>query len=461
MRTRRESAAAAAVLALLALAVFYLAWPVWRAQFSIEIDGNEPWNAFLADAAFGAGPLYPPVEGLTGNNYTPLSFYILGGLQRLGGDALYWGRALSILSTLGIGAAVYALVRIWGGTRASGAVAGLWFVATMSAFYPTYVGLNDPHLLGLAVMCAALVWFFHLWRTGRAVEPAVLLMVVAGFIKHTLIAPPLTALIFLLLQDWRRGLRAALVGAAASAAGLLLCHLAYGPDFFADLMLPRVATLHRSVASLDRLQFLLPALAIGCVWAWLDRSTAAAKLFINFALTTFVSNFLQKMGAGVDDNAGFELTVAAAFGFGMAFARLPQLLPIKRWSAEWTRWCLLAAIVVQLLVPTDLEPLAWILNPQYRATVAAHAEVAKAEAKRVAALPEDKVSCLVPLVCRMAGKSYVVDGFKEQMWVWRGLSSEAELKEKLRRAGIRQEDVDWRSSYYSINLKPSSLTLAD
>jgi hypothetical protein len=321
--------------------------------------------------------------------------------------------------------------------------------------------LNDPHLLGLAVMCAALVWFFHLWRSGRAVEPAVLLMVVAGFIKHTLIAPPLTALIFLLLQDWRRGLRAAVVGAAASAAGLLLCMLAYGPDFLADLMLPRVATLHRSVASLDRLQFLLPALVIGCVWAWLDRSTAAAKLFINFALTTFVSNFLQKMGAGVDDNAGFELAVAAAFGFGIAFARLPQLLPTQRWSTEWTRWCLLAAVAVQLLVPTDLEPLAWILNPQYRATVTSHAEVAKAEAKRVAALPEDKVTCSVPLVCRMAGKSYVVDNFKEQMWVWRGLSSEAELKEKLRRAGIRQEDVDWRSSYYSINLKPFSLTLAD
>jgi uncharacterized membrane protein len=445
-------------MALLAAAVFYLAWPVWRAQFGIEIDGNEPWNAFLADAAFGAGPLYPPFEGLTGNNYTPLSFYILGGLQRLGGDAVYSGRILSILSTIGIGAAIYALVRMWGGTRASGAIGGLWFIATMSAFYPIYVGLNDPHLLGLAVMCAGFVWFFHLWRTGRAVEPAVLLMVVAGFIKHTLVAPPLTAVIFLMLQDWRRSLRAAIVGATAAAAGLLLCHLAYGPDFFADLLLPRVTSLHRSIASLDRLRFIVPALAIGCVWAWFDRASAAAKLFINLAITTFVSNFLQKMGVGVDDNAGFELTVAAAFGLGMAFTRLPELLPFKRWSPEVTRWCLLGIVAVRLAMMVNLEPLAVLLSPHYRATVAAHADVAKAEARRVAALPETKVYCSVSTVCRMAGKPYVLDNFKQQTLIELGLFTQAELKEKLRRAGIRQEEVDWGSSYYSIRLKPSSIT---
>jgi hypothetical protein len=461
MRTARDSAAAAAVWALLAAALFYLAWPIWRAQFSLEIDGNEPWNAFLADAAFGAGPLYPPPDGLTGNNYTPLSFYILGGLQRLGGDALYWGRYLSILSTIGIGATVYTLVRMWGGTRASGAVAGLWFIATMSAFFPIYVGLNDPHLLGLAVMCAAFVWFFHLWRTGRAVEPAILLMVFSGFIKHTLIAPPLTALIFLAFEDWRRALRAAIAGAAASVAGLLLCYAAYGPDFFGDLLLPRITSVEQSINSIGRLQFIMPALAIGGVWAWFDWANPAAKLFVNLALTTGISNFLQKLGVGVDDNAGFELTVAAAFGFGMAFARLPELLPIKRWTAEQTRWCLLAIVAVRLLLTTNMEPFALALSPQFRAAVAAHAAVAQAEAKRVAALPDQKVYCSLGMICRMAGKPYVVDGFKQQTFIWMGLFSDADFAERLRREGIRREEVDWRGSYYSITLKLFSLAPAE
>ena len=39
---------------------------------------NEGWNAFQAMRALGAGPLYPPPGGLTGNNYPPLSFYIVG-----------------------------------------------------------------------------------------------------------------------------------------------------------------------------------------------------------------------------------------------------------------------------------------------------------------------------------------------------------------------------------------------
>ena len=39
------------------LALYFLVWPVWRAQFPIEIGDNEGFHAYHADAAMGAGPL--------------------------------------------------------------------------------------------------------------------------------------------------------------------------------------------------------------------------------------------------------------------------------------------------------------------------------------------------------------------------------------------------------------------
>ncbi len=452
MRAGKQPAATVAVLMLFLAAILYLTWPLWRAQFAIEIDGNEAWNAYLADAAWSSRPLYPPPAELTGNNYPPLSFYLIGGLQLIGGDAVYIGRALSILATLGIGFAVFVLVRLFAGGWIGGAVAGLWFVATMARFYSVYVGMNDPHLLGLAIMAAAFVWFWVRWRAGRAVEPAIVLMVVAGFVKHSLIVIPATALIFLLLEDWRRGLRATLVGAATAGAGLLLCFLAYGTDFFADLMAPRVLSISESLYAIERLRWIV-ALAFGAAWAWLDRSSIAAKIFAIFAVVGILSYFLQKLGIGVDDNAAFELTIAAAFGFGMAFARLPQVWPYRRVSAESMRWVMLAIVLLRLLLSPHMEPYLVPLSASYRATVAAHSDIADAETKRIAAL-SGKVYCTYGTVCRRAGKAYVVDDFKQKMLIATGATSQADLDERLRREGIRQEDVDWRVSIYSIDTDP-------
>ena len=102
-----------------ALAALFVVWPVWRAFFPLEIWGNEGWNAYHADQAMRGTGLYPPPDGLTANNYPPLSYYLIGWLGRAFGDPLYVGRALSLLATLGIGAVAAAVVRQFGGTRAA------------------------------------------------------------------------------------------------------------------------------------------------------------------------------------------------------------------------------------------------------------------------------------------------------------------------------------------------------
>src|ERR1700761_9331649 len=116
------------------LALYFLVWPVWRAQFPIEIVDNEGFNAYHADAAVSGGPLYPSPGTLIVNNYPPLSFYALGWLGKGFGAPLCAGRA-------------------------GAAFSGFWFVATMARSYNRYVGMNDPQLAAQLIMVAALSWF--------------------------------------------------------------------------------------------------------------------------------------------------------------------------------------------------------------------------------------------------------------------------------------------------------------
>ena len=210
------------------LAALYFAWPVWRAALPLEIDVNEPWNAYHADAARTGQTLYPDPDGLVANNYPPLLFYLVGAIAAVTCDAVYVGRALLLAATVAIAAAVGCGVRQFGGSRTSALLAGLWFLATLARFFAGYVGMNDPNLLALAIMAWALVWFLRCRQRGRSVGAAILLMVVAGFFKHTLLAIPATVLFWLATSDRRRALRAALLGGGAAALGLAACAAAYG-----------------------------------------------------------------------------------------------------------------------------------------------------------------------------------------------------------------------------------------
>jgi hypothetical protein len=72
-----------AVAIFLIMAVLYGAWIVWRMFLPLELEDNEPWNGWQAQAAMGARALYPAKDALIVNNYPPLSFYLVGGLSRV------------------------------------------------------------------------------------------------------------------------------------------------------------------------------------------------------------------------------------------------------------------------------------------------------------------------------------------------------------------------------------------
>jgi hypothetical protein len=90
----------AVIVAFCVIAAWFFAWPVYRTFLNIDINWNEGWNAYWADAAMGRMPLYPSPNQLITNNYPPLSFYIVGAFALLIGDPILGGRLLSLLAVI-------------------------------------------------------------------------------------------------------------------------------------------------------------------------------------------------------------------------------------------------------------------------------------------------------------------------------------------------------------------------
>jgi hypothetical protein len=186
------------------IAIWSFAWPVYRAFLNVEIETNEGWNAYFADAAaMGKMPLYPSADQLITNNYPPLSFYIVGLVGRFVGDPVLAGRLLSLVAMVAIATTIVLSVRRLGGSGLAARISAAFFVATMSRFFISYVGMNEPQLFSEAIMAFGFLGFLIARSNDRGYIWPVLVMAFAGFIKHNIIAMPLTVFLWLGLHRRR------------------------------------------------------------------------------------------------------------------------------------------------------------------------------------------------------------------------------------------------------------------
>lgn len=275
------------------VAVYFLIWPAWRAQFPLEIWPTEGWNAYYQDMGARWLSVYPKPDALIVNNYPPLSFYAIGQLANLFGDALYVGRALSIVGLLAVAVEIALAARLLGASLVWGGVGGLSVIAVMAHNFLNYVGADDPQLAGQAVMGAALVWFLARQRAGRSSVGPLLLMVLAGFWKHNMIAIPVTAVLWLLVRDGRKALAPVAISGAAALGGLVVCRLVFGPDFLANLLTPRSYNPARIIQNVGHLQWQAAGVAITALWAVANRRSDAARFTTLFMAVGLASCLLQ------------------------------------------------------------------------------------------------------------------------------------------------------------------------
>jgi hypothetical protein len=437
------TATQAGILLFGALAAIFLAWPVWRTAFSLEINRNEPWNAWFIDAALHGTALYPGGDDLIVNNYPPLSFYIVGLLSKLTGDTILAGRLVSLASTALVSAAAAFCIRGLGGSRPAAAFGGFWLFATLSHFFPRYVGVNDPSLLGLALMGFALAYFLHRLSSGRAVEPAIALMVLAGFTKHNMPAVPLAAFLWLATAHKRSLVRALLFGAGLCTGAFLLCIAIYGLNFAEQMAVPREITFGHMLATLNKLQWIAPALVVWCFWAWPNRKEPAARFTAILVAISLASGLFQAAGAGVTINAHFEVVFASAVAVAVAFEGIGKTALADRFGTGAVQTAVVAILVLRLLLSQQLEPYLVLTSPSYREEVRQNAAVMDAEIARVRAIP-GAVNCSVMTVCYLAGKAFVYDGFWMGQLTAKGKRTKSGIEQAVEDKGIRFEDIDTR-----------------
>jgi hypothetical protein len=447
----RRLAIYVAVLAI--LVVYFLIWPVWRAQFLIEIWPTEAWSAYFQDAAARGGRLYPPADALICNNYPPLSFYAIGYLGQLFGDNLYVGRAVSVVALLALTVEIFLAVRILAGGVTGAAVGALWYAAIAAQSSELHIGTNDPQLAGEAIMGAGLVWFLARDRDRRSALAPLLLMVAAGFWKHSIIAIPLTAVVWLLLRNGSQAIRSVVASVVAAGAGLLLCTAIYGRAFPDNLFTTREYALAHVIGHIGHLQWFALAFVIWGCWAWSARTSAAARFTVLHVAIGLSTCILQWFGHGVGRNAQFDLVIALGIGIGVAFERIETSLLAQRVGVARSRDLLL---VLRLVVSDRQGSALVLLSLEFRTSVHAAQQAARDDVGRVASILGD-VFCSNKVVCRAAGKPFAVDEFKMEELVATGKMTKDDIAALLTRRHITVFESSDRTT---VNVLDTSLSKA-
>jgi len=300
----------------------------------------------------------------------------------------------------------------------------------------TYVGANDPQLAGLAIMGAGLVYFISLCRRDQSPTPALLLMVVAGFWKHNNVAIPLASLAWLFIERSRFAYRSAAISAAACGIGLAACITIYGPNFLPNLMATRAYGFGNVLGNIGHLQWCALAAMIWAAWAICDRQSPAARFTALHIRLGLFACILQWFGHGVSGNAEFDLILALGIGTGVAFTRIESSWLAKRIGSEHCRDLMIAALLIRLVAADRQETALLLLSNDFSASLHTSERNTSLEAEKVAAIPGD-ASCFTKLVCRIAGKPFVVDEFKTGEMIETGRVTQTEMSEVLAAHKIR------------------------
>ena len=427
------------------IAIWSFAWTVYRAFLNIEIEPNEGWNAYFADAAMGKMPLYPSTHQLITNNYPPLSFYIVGLVGRFTGDPVLAGRLLSLVAVVAIATAIALCVRRLGGSGVAARISGAFFVATMSRFFMPYVGMNEPQLLGEAIMAFGFLWFLIARSNDRGYVGAVLVMALAGLVKHNIIAMPVTVFLWLAIYRRREAVKCFCVAAIAIMTATAICYALFGENFFLNILSPRHYSLKRALRIFGELEWVSVGL-VACIYnAWARRRDVNVQLCSCLIAIAFGSCFLQKSGAGVDINAQFDLVIAVAIGLGLAFTQVSQWPLARPLRLEQAQAILLLAVCVRLLASKQLQPVRMVFDRSFIKEIAIREQAMADSVQRVRRVPGD-VLC-PPLVSYRSSKPFTVDAFNVQQRILAGVLPKDAITARVAAGTLTIVEVDPRARW--------------
>ncbi|MGH8150025.1 MAG: hypothetical protein ACRETB_08635 [Steroidobacteraceae bacterium] len=407
----------------------------------VSADPNEGWNAFHALIAMTGGPLYPPAGALTGNNYPPVSFYVVGWIGKRLGDFIVAGRLLSVASVLATAGLILVAVRRITHQNRTALWAALLFLLYDVTLFRSYFALNDPQWFAHVIEVAALVVLLPPNATGARssglpstsappagrIIVAALLFALAGFTKQNLVGIPCAVTLWLALLD-RHRLAAWLVsGLVFVGLGFAAGYALYGAPVFQDVLLtPRSWSAERAIVKgVPVLLAMAPMIVATLCLSRRGSQDSRIRLIVLGAILCLLTGLFERSGDGVDINAHFETLIVLSIGSGVALA---TGLSRRR-------------VLIWLLVPfIVLVPLAGA--KAYRSLAREPQDLAgwNGMEARIRSV-RGPVACENLAYCYWAGKGYEVDFFLDDQRMLAGRGGRRALDAALRTRSLQAAEM--------------------
>jgi hypothetical protein len=296
----------------------FLLYDIVRMGYLTPINYNEGWNVIHTSRFLAGQALYLPLTGLplTPVNYPPLSFLIIGTLGYITGDLLLTGRVVSLISMLFIGYLIFQIVHNLTSQISAAFVGSFLWLALMVRMVPHYVGMYDPQLLA-HVFSVGAFYLYSKWHNDLTVKRSSVLALVcclALFIKHLLIAVPLTLGITLLLSNRRAFWIFFFAGISFSSLMLFITWFFGGEYFIANLVDLDRATSYWKVREEMSLLFLTRYLGVFFLAPTIllfSRQKGRAAALIYLFISVLIGSYAIR-GVGVARNAWFDFFIATS-----------------------------------------------------------------------------------------------------------------------------------------------------
>jgi hypothetical protein len=376
-----------------------------RSTYRQQIMFNEGWNAFHAHSAAVGEPLYGTRGERTAVNYPPLSFHLVGALGRVLGEVNFAGRVLSLVSLVWVTLCAALIVRKISEDNVAAAFAALFCMGWFSFFAPTYVGANDPQLIGHALILTAVLLYVIGEESAPVLIGVCILCCAAGFVKPNLFAFPVAISLHLL---WRSRKRFGLWTAAVFitlAVFLSLTIRVDGPYFFQHLLSPRGYSFARAaLVSAQFFRLFGPALVVCGVWSLGRFRRSPAALLILALLISLLAGIYFSGGSGVSLNVFFDSLIAMSMIAALVITELASMAGART----------MKGFAVMVALPMMLS--SGLLIAGRQSSVPPRAELAAAERAfmdDVAYLKSKPgpALCLNLLLCYEAAKPLIFDPF--------------------------------------------------
>ncbi len=414
---------AAPVLLLAITACILMAPLVARIPYHIVINYNEGWNAYYAQQAFEWKNIYDSGDALIQNNYPPLSFYLTGAAATLVGDALIGGRWVALLSLFLTSANLYFTIFLTTRSRGASLFGAVYFAAFIAAYCQDYVGMNDPQMLAHALMTASLVILAGGVNRPLAWMGAPLFMILAGMIKHNLVAFPLAATTFVAFQGPKLFAKWLGLCLALLALSGLLCHTLFGSAFFASILTSREFSTSKIIDEMtEYLPSILPLVAVWTLGVFSTPRRHHDLLILFYVLFSALVGFFFFGGQGVNVNALFDLFIALSWGVGAALGRMLESAFCNSNHYPGAAWAACMVLILNLVptLPGNIQP--W---QNMHGQLTALESKTMADAEYLAAIP-GPVLCTTPALGYWAAKPFEYDPFNTWQAVQMGrLDAEA------------------------------------